>query len=719
MYCRELTSGILPPIISLPFLTTPSSYPFDSKPFLSTESADEPYHIGCIQSAFTDCAPDVREIQCIEVRWFERFSTIYPSGRGVDKELVELEDVDVNPIGCLVGKANIIRAKSYEDALSLGLHLDGDWFFSRGIFKHATNEFVLYSDVEAGAVLIQAKSGSKRSSTTRAEEIADSEDACLSRPARALSKRFKVQRVCSDEEIDEEEEEVENLVTGPGECKKGFAKGPGKQCVECGATQTPQWREGPAGPKTLCNACGVRYNRLRSSKRNGGMGPRQQSARSKPSKHASSKDIATRALLEPSCGIESSLHATSGAGGGRPMRHAALMAANRTAAFARTGVFPLEERGGRGTVAPQHMEQQHLATLSGGGVSLQHLATLSGGGVSQQDEGSSHHSSESAEEHLFPLQHQHSAGGSIMVPQSGALLSAGSSMDDLPMLLESGPHPSPLDLDAMGVVTGPPALTPMSACAANATPCAVQQTGPIKQTGLSVFNQQSSTDLHQKLLDFKNGSVNVEAITPAATAAGNILRSVALRAVTYCPDVSEFGDVFASFESLRSKLPDHVVAQLLGVTEQVDSATNEAAAAEAALQAVVQVMASRQKAADAARQRAADAVDKLKGCMVEILQQHDSRLIGGATPSTLAGTSALIQDLGGLGSCASGGGLEVGKSMGGSLSCWVSQLDDNTSFLGDLNGCGMLDNGGDFGSSLLHQMDYMGFGGAELIEVNN
>ncbi|EFJ47495.1 hypothetical protein VOLCADRAFT_117837, partial [Volvox carteri f. nagariensis] len=33
-------------------------------------------------------------------------------------------------------------------------------------------------------------------------------------------------------------------------------------CVECGATSTPQWREGPMGPKTLCNACGVRRQRL-------------------------------------------------------------------------------------------------------------------------------------------------------------------------------------------------------------------------------------------------------------------------------------------------------------------------------------------------------------------------------------------------------------------------------------------------------------------------
>ncbi len=77
--------------------------------------------------------------------------------------------------------------------------------------------------------------------------------------------------------------------------------------------------------------------------------------------------------------------------------------------------------------------------------------------------------------------------------------------------------------------------------------------------------------------------------TPAGSAAGNILRSVALRAVSYCPDVSEFGEVFASFEALRSRLPDDVVTQLLGVSEQVDAAANEAAAAEAALQAVMHV----------------------------------------------------------------------------------------------------------------------------------
>ncbi|KAJ0007528.1 hypothetical protein Pint_29641 [Pistacia integerrima] len=32
-----------------------------------------------------------------------------------------------------------------------------------------------------------------------------------------------------------------------------------RKCLHCGAEKTPQWRTGPMGPKTLCNACGVRY----------------------------------------------------------------------------------------------------------------------------------------------------------------------------------------------------------------------------------------------------------------------------------------------------------------------------------------------------------------------------------------------------------------------------------------------------------------------------
>lgn len=36
-----------------------------------------------------------------------------------------------------------------------------------------------------------------------------------------------------------------------------------KSCADCGTTKTPLWRGGPAGPKSLCNACGIRSRKKR------------------------------------------------------------------------------------------------------------------------------------------------------------------------------------------------------------------------------------------------------------------------------------------------------------------------------------------------------------------------------------------------------------------------------------------------------------------------
>ena len=44
-------------------------------------------------------------------------------------------------------------------------------------------------------------------------------------------------------------------VIGP----KSVHGGERKKCLHCSTEKTPQWRTGPDGPKTLCNACGVRF----------------------------------------------------------------------------------------------------------------------------------------------------------------------------------------------------------------------------------------------------------------------------------------------------------------------------------------------------------------------------------------------------------------------------------------------------------------------------
>ncbi|KAF9614904.1 hypothetical protein IFM89_021261 [Coptis chinensis] len=39
----------------------------------------------------------------------------------------------------------------------------------------------------------------------------------------------------------------------------GMANSSGRRYLHCQSEKTLQWRAGPLGPKTLCNACGVRY----------------------------------------------------------------------------------------------------------------------------------------------------------------------------------------------------------------------------------------------------------------------------------------------------------------------------------------------------------------------------------------------------------------------------------------------------------------------------
>lgn len=39
-----------------------------------------------------------------------------------------------------------------------------------------------------------------------------------------------------------------------------------RKCLQCNTTHTPEWRRGPDGPRTLCNACGLRWSRNKKKK---------------------------------------------------------------------------------------------------------------------------------------------------------------------------------------------------------------------------------------------------------------------------------------------------------------------------------------------------------------------------------------------------------------------------------------------------------------------
>ncbi|XP_039045311.1 GATA transcription factor 5-like [Hibiscus syriacus] len=85
----------------------------------------------------------------------------------------------------------------------------------------------------------------------------------------ANSDPLLLQQPCwlADSELIEPKKEDENnnsstMKEGITEEEKPSAAAEGQQgrrCSHCLAQRTPQWRAGPMGPKTLCNACGVRY----------------------------------------------------------------------------------------------------------------------------------------------------------------------------------------------------------------------------------------------------------------------------------------------------------------------------------------------------------------------------------------------------------------------------------------------------------------------------
>ncbi|ORY68613.1 uncharacterized protein BCR38DRAFT_135231 [Pseudomassariella vexata] len=55
-----------------------------------------------------------------------------------------------------------------------------------------------------------------------------------------------------------------------GEKKKKLKVAEEYVCTDCGTLDSPEWRKGPSGPKTLCNACGLRWAKKEKKKNAGG-----------------------------------------------------------------------------------------------------------------------------------------------------------------------------------------------------------------------------------------------------------------------------------------------------------------------------------------------------------------------------------------------------------------------------------------------------------------
>ncbi|CAG8595707.1 7468_t:CDS:10 [Funneliformis mosseae] len=68
-------------------------------------------------------------------------------------------------------------------------------------------------------------------------------------------------------------EELETIKHSKKKRKKRSASSSNKVCHHCQRKDSPEWRKGPDGPKTLCNACGLRYAKQMNAQFNGPRSP--------------------------------------------------------------------------------------------------------------------------------------------------------------------------------------------------------------------------------------------------------------------------------------------------------------------------------------------------------------------------------------------------------------------------------------------------------------
>ncbi|XP_006345974.1 GATA transcription factor 17-like isoform X4 [Solanum tuberosum] len=91
-------------------------------------------------------------------------------------------------------------------------------------------------------------------------------------------------------------EEMSSGVTSPETSQSNV-----KTCADCGTTKTPLWRGGPAGPKSLCNACGIKSRK----KRRAFLGLNNEEKKSKKSVALGHKNHEAQHHLNQSCSSSS------------------------------------------------------------------------------------------------------------------------------------------------------------------------------------------------------------------------------------------------------------------------------------------------------------------------------------------------------------------------------------------------------------------------------
>lgn len=78
----------------------------------------------------------------------------------------------------------------------------------------------------------------------------------------ASSKKKKSKRKASQEAADNEAKPIKKRQRARKNLNEDLSMKAAAKCLQCGSIDTPEWRRGPYGARTLCNACGLFHAKL-------------------------------------------------------------------------------------------------------------------------------------------------------------------------------------------------------------------------------------------------------------------------------------------------------------------------------------------------------------------------------------------------------------------------------------------------------------------------
>jgi len=109
-----------------------------------------------------------------------------------------------------------------------------------------------------------AKSRVQMDSLVKIREVILAQQAAYEQQAADQRQQPKLFAEPPPSSLDRQQEDVDSKdgFAGPDTKKRRGRAAPPGRCHSCNRAETPEWRRGPDGARTLCNACGLHYAKL-------------------------------------------------------------------------------------------------------------------------------------------------------------------------------------------------------------------------------------------------------------------------------------------------------------------------------------------------------------------------------------------------------------------------------------------------------------------------